>query len=341
MFPPRAPFFSHWYRAAPGLASGRTNRAFGASRRADDSGCGDAAYPRSRAPGCPLRRRLHALSARARARARGVPAAWGSGTGSSSTPIATRRARTAAIEELQRNHELVHDEEIWIAFTEQIVLGMGGDPAGARACATDMVREWERHENFSLYEDALPVLDELRRHELKIGLDLERPARPRRVRRAPRARRRRGRRLEGARAREAASRRSSSRRSRRSMSRRTRRRWSATRTRTTSRARARSGSARSSSTATASSPDAPDRIDTLLALPAALGLRARLARAARRPCARRAARAPGASVDPNAAAASSRVQTGPTQTSSSPKCSSHSASVRSAKTAASSAASAS
>ncbi len=79
-------------------------------------------------------------------------------------------ARTAAIEELQRNHALVHDEEIWIAFTEQIVLGMGGDSGGARACATDMVREWERHENFSLYEDALPVLDELRRHDLKIGL---------------------------------------------------------------------------------------------------------------------------------------------------------------------------
>ena len=79
-------------------------------------------------------------------------------------------ARSAAIETLQRNHELVHDEEIWIAFTEQIVLGMGGDPGGARACATDMVREWERHENFSLYEDALPVLDVLRRHGLKIGL---------------------------------------------------------------------------------------------------------------------------------------------------------------------------
>jgi len=79
-------------------------------------------------------------------------------------------ARAAAIEELQRNHQLVHDEEIWIAFTEQIVLRMGGDVGGARACATDMVREWERHENFSLYEDALPVLDELRRHELRIGL---------------------------------------------------------------------------------------------------------------------------------------------------------------------------
>ena len=79
-------------------------------------------------------------------------------------------ARTKAIATLQRNHELVHDEEIWIAFTEQIVLGMGGDPRGARACATDMVREWERHENFSLYEDALPVLDELRRHGIRIGL---------------------------------------------------------------------------------------------------------------------------------------------------------------------------
>lgn len=79
-------------------------------------------------------------------------------------------ARAHAIDTLQHNHELVHDEEIWIAFTEQIVLQMGGDPAGARACATDMVREWERHENFSLYEDALPVLDDLRRHGIKIGL---------------------------------------------------------------------------------------------------------------------------------------------------------------------------
>jgi putative hydrolase of the HAD superfamily len=79
-------------------------------------------------------------------------------------------ARARAIETLQHNHELVHDEEIWIAFTEQIVLGMGGDAGAARACATEMVREWERHENFSLYEDAIPVLDELRRHDIRMGL---------------------------------------------------------------------------------------------------------------------------------------------------------------------------
>ncbi|HEU5206060.1 MAG TPA: HAD family hydrolase [Gaiellaceae bacterium] len=81
------------------------------------------------------------------------------------------QARADAIATLQHDKELVHDEEIWIAFTEQIVLGMGGDdPGSARACATEMVREWERHENFSLYEDAIPTLDELRRHEIRIGL---------------------------------------------------------------------------------------------------------------------------------------------------------------------------
>jgi len=79
-------------------------------------------------------------------------------------------ARSASIERLSGERELVHDEEVWIAFTEQIVLGMGGDPARARGCAVDMVAEWERHENFMLYEDAPPVLDALREHGLAIGL---------------------------------------------------------------------------------------------------------------------------------------------------------------------------
>jgi len=79
-------------------------------------------------------------------------------------------ARIASIEKLSRERDLVHDEEVWVAFTEQIVLGMGGHPSGARACAIDMVREWERHDNFSLYEDALPALDAIRGHGLKVGL---------------------------------------------------------------------------------------------------------------------------------------------------------------------------
>jgi HAD superfamily hydrolase (TIGR01549 family) len=79
-------------------------------------------------------------------------------------------ARAAAIGKLSGERDLVHDEEVWVAFTEQIVLGMGADAAGARACAVDMVREWERHENFTLYEDALPVLAELRSRAIRIGL---------------------------------------------------------------------------------------------------------------------------------------------------------------------------
>jgi putative hydrolase of the HAD superfamily len=79
-------------------------------------------------------------------------------------------ARAASIVALSHERGLVHDEEIWVTFTEHIVRGMGGDADGARACAVDMVHEWERHENFSLYEDALPVLDDLRRRGIKIGL---------------------------------------------------------------------------------------------------------------------------------------------------------------------------
>ena len=79
-------------------------------------------------------------------------------------------ARLAAIAELQLHPELVHDTELWVRFTESIVVGMGGDPVLSRSCAVELVREWERHENFFLYDDTLPTLAELRRHGLRIGL---------------------------------------------------------------------------------------------------------------------------------------------------------------------------
>jgi len=79
-------------------------------------------------------------------------------------------ARLAAIAELQLHPELVHDTELWVRFTESIVTGMGGDPVLSRSCAVELVREWERHENFFLYDDTLPTLAELRRHGLRIGL---------------------------------------------------------------------------------------------------------------------------------------------------------------------------
>jgi putative hydrolase of the HAD superfamily len=79
-------------------------------------------------------------------------------------------ARLAALASLQRHPELQHDDEIWVAFTEEIVRGMGGTAETARACAEELVRAWEGHERFTLYEDALPALAELREHRVKIGL---------------------------------------------------------------------------------------------------------------------------------------------------------------------------
>lgn len=79
-------------------------------------------------------------------------------------------ARLFAREQLQHHPEFLHDEQIWVAFTEEIIRGMGGEPPAAREAAVQMTRAWERHENFDLYEDALPVLEELRRYGLRIGL---------------------------------------------------------------------------------------------------------------------------------------------------------------------------
>jgi putative hydrolase of the HAD superfamily len=79
-------------------------------------------------------------------------------------------ARAAAIATLERHPELRHDEELWFAFTERIVRGMGGDSDGARDLAVEMTRAWERSENFDLYDDVRPVLAELRGHGLKLGL---------------------------------------------------------------------------------------------------------------------------------------------------------------------------
>jgi putative hydrolase of the HAD superfamily len=85
-------------------------------------------------------------------------------------PARHAEARVKAVETLERHPELDHDEEIWVLFTERIIRGMGGDADGAHECAVEMTRAWERAEHFELYDDALPVLDDLRARGVKIGL---------------------------------------------------------------------------------------------------------------------------------------------------------------------------
>jgi HAD superfamily hydrolase (TIGR01662 family) len=79
-------------------------------------------------------------------------------------------ARDAALVDLRRHPELEHDDEIWFRFTERIVRGMGGDADSAYACAVEITRGWERHENFEVYDDVPEALTGLRAAGLRIGL---------------------------------------------------------------------------------------------------------------------------------------------------------------------------
>jgi HAD superfamily hydrolase (TIGR01549 family) len=79
-------------------------------------------------------------------------------------------ARAKAVEGLRKHPDFRHDEEIWVAFTERIIRGMGGDTDRAYECAVEMTRAWEHAYNFDLFDDALPALAELRRHGLKLGI---------------------------------------------------------------------------------------------------------------------------------------------------------------------------
>jgi HAD superfamily hydrolase (TIGR01662 family) len=78
-------------------------------------------------------------------------------------------ARRSAIAGLERHPELDHDEEIWVLFTERIMQGMGGR-GDTRGAAVEMTAAWSEAEHFELYDDALPVLQELRGRGLKLGL---------------------------------------------------------------------------------------------------------------------------------------------------------------------------
>ena len=78
-------------------------------------------------------------------------------------------ARAAAFAEVKRHPELDHDEEIWVLFTERIIVGMGGR-GDTYAAAREMEGRWAHSVHFELYDDALPALEEVRRHGLKIGL---------------------------------------------------------------------------------------------------------------------------------------------------------------------------
>jgi HAD superfamily hydrolase (TIGR01662 family) len=85
-------------------------------------------------------------------------------------PARYETAREAALVDLRRHPGLEHDDEIWFRFTERIVRGMGGDADSAYACAVEITRGWERHENFEVYDDVPDTLAAIRSAGFRIGL---------------------------------------------------------------------------------------------------------------------------------------------------------------------------
>ena len=85
-------------------------------------------------------------------------------------PTLYKEARAKAVEGLHKHPDFRHDEEIWVAFTERIIRGMGGNSDRAYECAVEMTRAWEHAHNFDLFDDVLPVLADLRERGLKLGL---------------------------------------------------------------------------------------------------------------------------------------------------------------------------
>jgi putative hydrolase of the HAD superfamily len=84
-------------------------------------------------------------------------------------PARYEQARAGALAEVKRHPELDHDEEIWVLFTERIIVGMGGR-GDTYAAAVEMEGRWAHSQHFDLYDDALPVLELVRGRGLKIGL---------------------------------------------------------------------------------------------------------------------------------------------------------------------------
>ena len=85
-------------------------------------------------------------------------------------PALYKEARAKAVEGLHKHPDFRHDEEIWVAFTERIIRGMGGEADGAYEAAVEMTRAWEHAHNFDLFDDVPPVLEDLRQRGLKLGI---------------------------------------------------------------------------------------------------------------------------------------------------------------------------
>lgn len=77
------------------------------------------------------------------------------------------RAASAVLDTEQQH---VYDHDIFVRYTRRIIEEMGGSGPGLEACAREIYDEWAACHHFHLYDDVAPVLRELARRGIKIGL---------------------------------------------------------------------------------------------------------------------------------------------------------------------------
>jgi putative hydrolase of the HAD superfamily len=81
------------------------------------------------------------------------------------------RAAYAAIQESRRLHGDAHDEGMLYSIARAIVVALGGGGESAvEACTRAVMEAWVNYENFGLYDDVVPCLEQLRRAGLRIAL---------------------------------------------------------------------------------------------------------------------------------------------------------------------------
>jgi putative hydrolase of the HAD superfamily len=79
-------------------------------------------------------------------------------------------AVVAASPILHDERQLAYDDELFIRYTRTIIEKMGGTGAALDACAAEIYREWAACQHFFLYDDVTPVLRDLSRRGVKVGL---------------------------------------------------------------------------------------------------------------------------------------------------------------------------
>jgi HAD superfamily hydrolase (TIGR01549 family) len=85
-------------------------------------------------------------------------------------PAAFGPAVAAASALLDERQDHVFDPALFIDYIRQIIGYMGGAGPGLLACASEIYDEWALNQHFSLYDDAAPVLTELARSGIRLGL---------------------------------------------------------------------------------------------------------------------------------------------------------------------------